>query len=281
MAGQDISAPKPGAAASAFTGSIPQHYDAGLGPVLFTDYAVDIANRAAALNPANVLELAAGTGIVSRALRDALAPDTRLLVTDLNPPMLEIARAKFEPDERVEFRPADAMALPFDDAGFDLIVCQFGVMFFPGKVEAFAEARRVLCQGGGLLFNVWGAMANNPFSLLAHETAAQIFPDNPPGFYKIPFSYPDPALISADLRAGRFVEISHETVRLDKEVRDWALFARGLVLGNPLVEEIRQRGTITEQAVVERLTDALRQRFGTEPARMPLEALVFSARKPG
>ena len=270
---------KPGEA-TAFIGNIPQNYDEGLGPHIFIDYAADIAARAAALGAGEVLELAAGTGIVSRQLRDALPAQTRLVVTDLNPPMLDIARTKFAAGEAVEFRQADAMALPFDDASFDAIISQFGVMFFPDKVAAFKESRRVLRPGGNILFNVWGEMAKNPFSLVGHETAAEIFPDNPPVFYRFPFSYPDPALVSADLEAAGFIEISHETVGIDKLVEDWALFARGLVLGNPLVDEIRQRGSISEAEVVERFTLALRQRFGVEPARMPLEAVVFSARKP-
>ncbi len=118
---------------SAFVGSIPEHYDRNLGPIIFTDYAADIARRAAAGEPAKVLETAAGTGIVTRALRDHLAAGTRLTATDLNEPMLDVARAKFRPGEKVEFKPADAMALPFADGGFDVVVCQFGVMFSSPK----------------------------------------------------------------------------------------------------------------------------------------------------
>jgi len=268
------------ALAAAFIGNIPKNYDEALGPHIFVDYAADIADRAAALDSGDVLELAAGTGIVSRQLRDALPAEARLVVTDLNPPMLDIARSKFEPGEVVEFRQADAMALPFDDDSFDTIISQFGVMFFPDKVEAFKESRRALRPGGHILFNVWGEMEANPFSLVGHETAAEIFPDNPPVFYRYPFSYADPALVRADLETAGFVDIAHAVVGIDKRVDDWALFARGLVLGNPLVDEIRQRGTISAEAVIERFTLALRTRFGTEPARMPLEAVVFSARKP-
>ena len=116
-----------------FIGSIPQHYDQSLGPLIFADYAVDIARRVAACKPARVLEIAAGTGILTRHLRDALPSGVRLTATDLNPPMLEIARTKFRPVEQVEVRPADATALPFADASFDAVVCQFGVSFFPTR----------------------------------------------------------------------------------------------------------------------------------------------------
>jgi len=119
--------------AAGFIGNIPQYYDQGLGPIIFAGYAADIARRAAADRPARVLETAAGTGIVTRKLRDALPADTQLTATDLNPPMLDIARAKFRPGEQVGFQPADAIALPFADQSFDAIVCQFGVMFFPTR----------------------------------------------------------------------------------------------------------------------------------------------------
>jgi SAM-dependent methyltransferase len=138
--------------AASFVGNIPQHYDQGLGPIIFAEYAADIARRVAAGNPARVLETAAGTGIVSRKLRDALTADARLTATDFNPPMLEIARAKFRPGEQIGFQPADAVAPPFADASFDAVVCQFGVMFFPDKARSFSlsrsRPRRPLCVPG-------------------------------------------------------------------------------------------------------------------------------------
>ena len=140
---------------SAFVGSIPEHYDRNLGPIIFTDYAADIARRAAAGEPAKVLETAAGTGIVTRALRDHLAAGTRLTATDLNEPMLDVARTKFRPGEQVEFQQADAMALPFADGSFDTVVCQFGVMFFPDKDQSYREVYRVLTPGGRYLFSMW------------------------------------------------------------------------------------------------------------------------------
>ena len=149
---------------SAFTGDIPTHYDRGLGPIIFQPYAEDIAARVAAQGPKRVLELAAGTGIVSRALRDALAPDAHLTITDLNAPMLDVARTKFRAEEAVSFTPADALSLDFPNDHFDMVVCQFGVMFFPDKVAAFKEARRVLAPGGDYIFSVLGSLEENPFS---------------------------------------------------------------------------------------------------------------------
>jgi SAM-dependent methyltransferase len=266
---------------SKFVGSIPENYDKGLGPNIFHDYADDLARRAGATGAADVLELAAGTGIVSRRLRDALAPEARLTVTDLNPPMLEVAQAKFRDGEAVAFTPANAMELPFDDGQFDLVVCQFGVMFFPDKVASYREAARVLRPGGRYIFNTWGTMEENPFCEIAHEVTARFFPDDPPGFYRVPFSYADPDVVTGDIRAAGLEDVEHDTMALKKKVTDYAGFARGMVFGNPLIDEIRQRGGVEPDDVMAAIIAELHSRWGPEPATMPLLATAFTGRVRG
>lgn len=256
-----------------FVGEIPHWYDTELGPNIFADYAADIAARAAALRPARTLELAAGTGIVSRKLRDG--PSGDLVVTDLNAPMLEVARRKFGPGEKVRFETANAMALPFEDGSFDLVVCQFGVMFFPDKAASFREARRVLKPGGRYLFNTWGTHAQNPFARIAHETVLEFFPIDPPGFYRVPFSYADPAVTLEDLSAAGFGDVTHEGVPRQKRVGDVRAFAHGLIHGNPLIDEINTRGGDADKLVA-----AVEARFRSawgEAATMPLLANIYSA----
>jgi ubiquinone/menaquinone biosynthesis C-methylase UbiE len=263
-----------------FIGDIPREYDRGLGPMIFVDYAADIARRVAARRPARVLEIAAGTGIVTRALRDALPDGVSLTATDLHAPMLDVARAKFGPREAVVFQPADATALPFGDGAFDAVVCQFGVMFFPDKDKSYREMLRVLEPGGAYLFNVWDSHRVNAFGRLAHEVTASFFPDDPPQFQTVPYSYPFEPIKDSLVAAG-FADIEVALVRFEKTVPDAALFARGLVFGNPLIEQIRARGGVDPEAVVEALTQALRREFGADPGRMRLQAIVFSATKPG
>jgi ubiquinone/menaquinone biosynthesis C-methylase UbiE len=176
--------------AAGYIGSIPQDYDRSLGPLIFADYAADISHRVAACNPARVLETAAGTGIVTRRLRDVLPVSVRLTATDLNPPMLEIARTKFRAGEQVDFQPADATELPFADSSFDVVVCQFGVMFFPDKDKdkSYREVYRVLTHGGHYMFNIWDSHRHNPFGRIAHEVTESFFPADPPQFQSVPFA---------------------------------------------------------------------------------------------
>lgn len=266
--------------ASQFVGDIPRHYDEGLGPVIFEGFARDIAGRAAKTGATSVLELAAGTGIVSRKLRDALSSGARLVVTDLNEPMLDIARRKFRIGEAVEFAPADAMQLDFPDDSFDLIVCQFGVMFFPDKIAAFREAARVLAPGKPYLFNTWRPMAENPFSQVAFDVTAKFFPDDPPVFYRVPFSYPDPAIVMADMAAAGFREVTCTTLAIETQVGSWRDFARGIVLGNPLAAEIASRGGVSPDDVIDAVESRYREMWGDEPAKMPLSANVFTGYAP-
>ena len=264
--------------AAQFTGDIPRYYDRHLGPIIFEDYAADLAGRAAAIGGADVLEIAGGTGISTVALRKALPAATRIVASDLNEPMLEIAKGKLAGAENITFRQADAMALPFDDGAFDLVCIQFGVMFFPNKPAAFSEARRVLRPGGTLLFNAWSTMAANRFAEVTHANAEKFFPDNPPKFYLTPFGYADIDKVHADLAEAGFRDIDHEVVRFQKLVPDWTHFAQGTIYGNPMIADI-MASDVKPDDMVAAIAGELEARFGKAPAKMPLEATVYAAHK--
>jgi SAM-dependent methyltransferase len=260
-----------------FTGSIPAFYDQGLGPIFFADFADDIARRAAGSAPTCVLELAAGTGIATRRLRDLLPGEAQLTATDLNPPMLEVARRKFHSDEMVEFQSSDATALPFADASFDAVVCQFGVMFFPDKDKGHREAHRVLVSGGRYLFSVWDSHRHNPIGPLITEILEGFFPNDPPQFYQVPFSYHRIDPIKESLDAAGFTDLRIAVLRVIKIIPNVPTYARAVVLGNPLIDQIRARGGVDPERVIEELAEALPREFGTAPTRIPLQAIVFEA----
>lgn len=266
--------------AAAFVGSIPRHYDQGLGPVVFADYAEDMARRVAAGKSHRVLETAAGTGIVTRQLRNHLPAGGHLTATDLNPPMLEFAREKFSADEQVDFQPADATALPFADNSFDAVVCQFGVMFYPDKDRSYREVYRVLVPGGRYLFSVWDSHRYNPFARIAQQVIESFFPVDPPQFMRVPFSYPFEPIKASLIETG-FAGLNVAVVGLEKEIADPLAFARALVYGSPLIDQVQTRGGVEAEQIVDQLLREFGLEFGADCARMPLQAMVVSATKPG
>jgi len=261
-----------------FAGSIPAMYAKHLVPVLFAPYAEDLAKRiAATIRKGDLLEIACGTGVLTRRLDATLPRDVRITASDLNEGMLACAQAEAGPSSRVQWRPADAMALPFPDRTFDAIVSQFGLMFVPDKVAAFREARRVLREGGSLTFSVWDRIEENRFAAVCHPTIASFFPGTEPSFYRLPFSYHDPKAIASDLAAAGFRDVKIETIAMLLTAASAADLARGAVEGNPIAHAIRDAGLAIEP-IVEAVAKAFQDSGGDRPYRSPSRALVVSAR---
>ena len=268
------------AAHAQFVGSIPEKYDAHLGPLLFEYYAADLANRVAVADGGRVLETACGTGISTRALRAALPGGVEIVATDLNEAMLEFAGAKNGDLDNVRFQQADAADLPFEDSSFDALVCQFGLMFLPDKPAGMREALRVLKPGGLLAFNVWRSHAENPVVGIAHEAITSFFSEDPPTFLLLPFSYHDRGAIEALLGEAGFDEIELSEVATVAERPSARHAAIGFVEGSPIIHEIRERATVPVEEVVDAVAQALTQALGDAPLRTPLQAIVTTARRP-
>jgi len=266
---------------SAFTGNIPENYDRYLGPMFFHCCAGDLAERVAATGANRVLEIAAGTGIATRILRDRLPADVHITASDLNADMLRHAEQKFAPDENITFEVADAMQLPFEDAQFDALACQFGIMFCPDKALAFREAHRVLNPGGQLRFSVWDSLAHNPLPRTTNEILAAVFDGDAPAFLQVPFSYHDQALIRDDMAAAGFGEVSFTTLDGECVYADPRQAALGMVTGSPLQVEIEQRGDTRIDEVVDRVASGLAEAFGTRDCRVPMRWTVISATRAG
>ena len=262
-----------------FAGSIPENYDRHMVPLIFESYARDMAQRAAALSPKAVLEMAAGSGVVTRALAPMLSPDARYVVTDLNQPMLDYAATRQEQDDRLTWGQADAQALPFEDAAFDLVCCQFGVMFFPDRPSAYREARRVLKPGGTFLFNAWDRIEENVFADEVTNALAEFFPDDPPRFMaRTPHGYHDTALIRSDLAKAGFSDVTIETKAAESRAPSPRQVAVAYCQGTPLRNEIESRGADKLEAATEHAASAIARKHGSGEVAAKIQAQVIMAR---
>jgi len=272
------------AAAKLFRGGVPDAYEQLMVPLMFQPYADDMVSRAAARSPSAVLELAAGTGVVTRGLAAALPRETTLVATDLNPGMLAVAEARGAPRpagaQDVTWQTADAQALPFDDDSFDLVVCQFGVMFFPDRPAAHAQVRRVLRPGGTYLFSAWDSIETNAVALAVDEAYRRVLPDAPPNVItRVAHGYHDPVAIRKDAEAGGLVVQAIDAVDLVGAAESAAAAAAAIPRGSPMRAELEPLGEETLARIEAVTADLLAQRFGTGPIRTPIRAFVVTARR--
>ena len=260
---------------SAFTGSIPELYDRYMVPLFFEPFADDLASRVSALSPGSVLELGAGTGVLSRALGRTLQEETTIVATDLNQPMLDHAAARS--DARIIFRQANAQELPFAAHSFDCVVCQFGVMFFSDKLAAYREVRRVLKPSGRFLFSVWDRLEENELSLAAAQSIKAFFEGEAPAFIsRTPFGYFDVPQIERELHQAGFSGAAVSTVALTASADSPRNAALALIQGTPLRNEIEAR----DPALLDQLTVAVQSslgtRFGSGAFHTKMQAHLFT-----
>lgn len=265
---------------AAFVGSIPENYDRYLGPCFFDPYASDIAQRVQDADPASVLEIACGTGIVTRHLRDRLRENVRLIATDLNEAMLAYAMSKPGADQGIEWKQADATTLPFANDSFDAVVCQFGLMFFPDKPKALREVSRVLSPGGAFVFNVWDSLEKNDLARIAHKTVSSFFELNPPTFFETPYGFYDRDVLQNLLAGAGFKDVRISVVSLTGMSASALEAAKGAIEGTPLLLQLNERGMSDVGPVVEAVANAVAQECGGDkPAHIRLQAIVCEAKK--
>ena len=264
-----------------FNGSIPEIYDTYLVPLIFQTYANDLAQRIANCDPASILETAAGSGVLPRTLAPLLDPETRYVATDLNQPMLDYAQQKQgNIGPVVEFTAADALDLQFADQSFEIVTCQFGVMFFPDKKRGYREAKRVLKPGGQFVFNVWDQIEENTFADMVTKAAEEVFPSDPPRFLlRTPHGYHDVELITQDLRKAGFKSISIETIE-DISAAPFAWNpAVAYCQGTPLRNEIEARDPTKLHRVTDTAAEAIAARYGDSQVVAKICAHVITAVK--
>ncbi len=264
----------------AFAGSIPDLYETFMVPLIFQPYAFDLANRVAGLGAADVLEVAAGTGVVTRAMSSRLSPEVLITATDLNQPMIDHA-AGLGTHNPVTWRQADALELPFDDGEFDTVVCQFGAMFFPDRIKAYREFHRVLCPGGALVFNVWDRIEHNEFAAAVTDAVAALFPDDPPRFLaRTPHGYYDIEIIRADLTSAGFtVAPEIDTIEARSRAASCTVPAIAYCQGSPLRNEIVARDPNRLADATAAATAVIGDRFGQADIDGKIQAHVITVKK--
>ena len=261
-----------------FAGAIPEIYDRFLVPILFEPYAADLAGRAARLQPREVLETAAGTGVLTRALAPLLPASARIVATDLNQPMLDRASSARPTGAQITRRQADALDLPFADASFDVVLCQFGAMFFPDKVRGYAESHRVLKPDGHFLFSVWDSISENEFADVVTQALGELLgPDAPDFMVRTPHGYHDTARIEAELAAAGFAAISVETVQHASRAASARDAAIAYCQGTPIRNEIDARFPGRHEEATQFVAAVLARRFGKGAITGRMQAHVFAA----
>lgn len=262
---------------AAYTGAVPEIYDRYLGPTLFEPFAADLVHRLNVPETASVLELACGTGIVTRRLRDRLPPGTTLVATDLDEAMLSVARRKFRPGEDVEWEQADAVSLPFPPSAFEAVVCQLGLMFFSDKKAALREVHRVLSPGGTFAFNVWDSIGHTGFCDVANRTICSSFEQDPPNFYDVQFGFYDRELIRTLLYSTGFIDIEMSILILECTSPSASDAAQGLVEGTPVGAAIKERPGASIGGVKAAVARELAAQFGNNPVSATMRAIVCTA----
>ncbi|MBR0712763.1 class I SAM-dependent methyltransferase [Bradyrhizobium liaoningense] len=261
-----------------FAGSVPENYDRYMVPLIFQSYADDMARRVAARSPKAVLETAAGSGVVTRAVAALLPDDATYVATDLNQPMLDHAKLRQGSDARVSWRQADALSLPFPDGSFDVVCCQFGAMFFPDRVKGYREARRVLKPSGGFIFNVWDRIEDNVIAADVTDAMAEFFPDDPPRFLaRTPHGYHDTAQIRRDVLDAGFSGVTIATRTDQNRAISAQLAAISYCQGTPLRNEIEARRPDALEAATAHAAKVIAARHGEGEISAKIQAHVIEA----
>jgi SAM-dependent methyltransferase len=261
-------------------GSVPENYERHLVPLLFLDYAADLAARVEVPAGGAVLETACGTGAVTRHLQPRVPDGARLTATDLAPPMIDQVRQVVGEHANIEYRQADATDLPFADDSFDAVVCQFSLMLFPDKAAGMQDAAWVSRPGGRFVFNVWDKLERNGFSKAVHEAVATLFPDDPPRFLEVPYAYHDLSTIVDGLQQAGFGTVDISVQPRESQAADPRQVALGLVAGSPLANQITERGSLALEDAATEVEARISRQFGSGPISAPMQAFQVSAQLP-
>jgi ubiquinone/menaquinone biosynthesis C-methylase UbiE len=259
-----------------FTAGIAEIYEKYLAPVFFISTSKDLVTHIPG-SPAKILELATGTGQVTRILVERY-PDAKIFATDLNPGMLGVAK-RIVTSENISWDIVNAEEIPYSSDEFDALICQFGIMFFPDKQKALGEAYRVLKPGGTITFNTWDKLESNHICKLADDAVKSVFKVDPPQFYHVPFSMYDTDEMTKMMQSAGFKNIKIE----NRKIEGFSDSAENAVLafteGNPIAEQIKERDESKLPVLKAAMLDAFKKEYGNGSFNIPLSEFIVTAIK--
>ena len=261
----------------AFSGSVPENYNRFLVPMIFEDYAQELASRVNVPAASAILETACGTGVTTRHLLGRMPEDTTLVATDLQIPMIDFTGASLT-DTRLTLEATDANELPYEDASFDAVASSFGVMFFD-RERAYRETARVLRPGGAFVTSIWGSHEHNHFARLTYETLRELFPADPPAFLAIPYAYSDLNAIKQELEQAGFDEIEILVQTRSCTCPRASDVPNGFMRGSPAIHEVLEQ-TDDVDAVADAIERAITERYGATDCHTSMQAYIVTARAP-
>jgi ubiquinone/menaquinone biosynthesis C-methylase UbiE len=262
-----------------FTGEDAEYYDQYLGPILFEPYAKYLVARIDTKSLHSILEIACGTGRVTRHLRQGLPASVKLVATDISNDMLNVARHEVD-NTGIEFKAEDAQNLSFPDNSFDLVVCQFGMMFLPDKAKGFAEIFRVLKPGGKFMTLTWDDTLRIPLcKLTVNDLVVPHFKDEDTTRFFVPFSMYDPAKLEDWMQGAGFTDVDVQNAVLQSGPHEMGNVVQAFFRKHMLGKEVKAKDPSAFERIAQKFEEEIPKRFGSDQPTFDLSAFLTTGTK--
>jgi SAM-dependent methyltransferase len=262
-----------------FGGNDAVNYEDYLGRLLFEPSAQVFLRELVGLPVRSILETSCGSGRLTRHLRQGFGAEVRLTATDISEDMVSLAKKKLG-NQDIAFAIADGQALPFAEGSFDLVVNQYGLMFFPDKRKGVDEAYRVLKPGGHVAFMTWDRTTAIPLiKLIVDDHVAPFFAGADIQRFHVPFALNDPAVLNGLLTNAGFKDCNVRRVGFTGTAKSAMHVVNGLFLLHPTSKAVKEKDPAAVPRVAEALERAIREKFGDGEFSFELSAWIGVGRK--
>jgi ubiquinone/menaquinone biosynthesis C-methylase UbiE len=256
------------------------NYEEFLVPAMFAPFAERLVEQGGVSPGSGVLDVACGTGAVSRAAARRAGPAGSVTGVDLGEPTLAIARSHVIDDGAapIQYVQSDATALPLEDASFDVALCQQGLQFFPDRSAALGEMRRVLKADGRLAIATWKNIERSPFIAVADALASHVSPQASE-MMRSPFGLSDALELAHGLSAAGFRDVVVEDETIECTWASHPEFARRLIEAGPVASLFAATEDTAKRRLIDEVAARLAPHATTEgQLRMVMTSNVARAR---